>query len=181
MIQRNNSNEHYQLLSTYHTAMFSRALRLSLFYFTVVFLAGTIFGSIRVPFLLPAIGTRYAELLEMPLMMFVIWLSAQITISQLEADEYLTPIFIGALGLVWLVAMELATTIILQGGWWNGIRVYFVGRDVIAGPVYALAVMSYAIMPWYIWHNRKQETKVTIEFDGSVDEQEQPDHRYSWF
>merc|ERR1712000_760770 len=123
------------------------------------------------------IGTRYAELLEMPLMLFVIWQSAQLTINRLEQkkgtnNQYLTPILIGTLALLWLVGVELATTAVLQGGWWNGIRVYFVARDAIAGPVYALAVLSYAIMPWYVWRCQNQQTKWTIEFDGSVDEDE---------
>jgi hypothetical protein len=158
--------------------MLIEALRLSFFYFAIVFMFGALFGSARVPFLQPALGTRYAELLEMPLMLFVIWQSAQLTINRLEQkkdashSQYLTPVLIGTLALLWLVGVELVTTTILQGGWWNGIRVYFVARDIIAGPVYALAVLSYAIMPWYIWRCQNNQTKWTIEFDGSVDEDE---------
>jgi hypothetical protein len=157
--------------------MLTQALRLSFFYFAIVFMFGALFGSARVPFLQPTLGTRYAELLEMPLMLFVIWQSAQLTINRLERkdganNQYLTPVLIGTLALLWLVGVELATAAILQGGWWNGIRVYFVARDVIAGPVYALAVLSYAIMPWYIWRCQNNQTKWTIEFDGSVDEDE---------
>merc|ERR1712000_602052 len=125
----------------------TQALRLSFFYFAIVFMFGALLGSARVPFLQPTLGTRYAELLEMPLMLFVIWQSAQLTINRLEQkkgtnNQYLTPILIGTLALLWLVGVELATTAVLQGGWWNGIRVYFVARDVIAGPVYALAVLK---------------------------------------
>ncbi|KIW19494.1 hypothetical protein PV08_00066 [Exophiala spinifera] len=197
--------------------MLSEALRLSFFYFAIVFTCGVLFGSVRVPFLQPTLlGARYAELLEMPLMLFVIWESAQLTISRLtmmngsggtgtgnnaatgtgttattttttadakkvdedddsttsnqQQQQPLTPILIGALALAWLVGVELATTAILQGGWWNGVRVYFVGRDVVAGPVYGLAVLSYAVMPWYIWLCRRQQTKWAIDFDGSVEE-----------
>ncbi|KAL6246631.1 hypothetical protein RBB50_006870 [Rhinocladiella similis] len=169
--------------------MLSEALRLSFFYFAIVFLCGALFGSARIPFLQPKLGARYAELLEMPLMLFVIWESAQLTISRLSmgvsttktddkatttttttTTQPLTPILIGTLALVWLVGVELATTAILQGGWWSGVRVYFVGRDAIAGPVYALAVLSYTIMPWYIWLCQRQQTKWAIDFDGSVQE-----------
>lgn len=51
-----------------------RLLRLSLLYFTLVFGAGFILGPLRVLFLEPRLGTRNAELLEMPIMLVVIWL-----------------------------------------------------------------------------------------------------------
>ncbi|KAJ9637009.1 hypothetical protein H2204_004932 [Knufia peltigerae] len=161
-----------------------QVLRLSFFYFAMVFTCGALFGSARIPFLQPTLGARYAELLEMPLMLFVIWESAQLTVSRLGATKQgeerpSTPIWIGTLALVWLVGVELATTAILQGGWWNGVRVYFVGRDLVAGPVYALAVLSYTIMPWYIWLCQRQQAKWTIDFDGSVMEEVQDDG--GWF
>ncbi|KAK5203150.1 hypothetical protein LTR96_010997 [Exophiala xenobiotica] len=126
--------------------MLTQALRLSFFDFAIIFIFGALFGSARVAFLQPTLGTRYAELLEMPLMLFVTWQSAQLTINRLEQkdgtnNEYLTPVLIGTFALLWLVGVELATTAFSQGGWWNGIRVYIVARDVIAGPLYALALL----------------------------------------
>jgi predicted MFS family arabinose efflux permease len=46
-------------------------------YFMLVFGAGFVSGSIRVPFLVPRLGERAAELIEMPFMLVVIVLSAQ--------------------------------------------------------------------------------------------------------
>lgn len=46
-------------------------------YFGLCFGAGLVLGTIRVLWLLPAVGTRTAELLEMPVMLTVIILSAR--------------------------------------------------------------------------------------------------------
>ncbi|KIX03842.1 uncharacterized protein Z518_07395 [Rhinocladiella mackenziei CBS 650.93] len=159
--------------------MLAQSLRLSFFYFWLVFMAGLFFGSIRVPFLQPALGTRYAELLEMPIMVVMMWQSAQLTLWQLEGGHsgkhaFLTPVAIGALALLWLMIVELATTAILKGGWWNGVKVYFAGRDSVAGPVYALAVLAYAVMPWYIWYNQKpDEDKAMWEVDKAAVEEDE--------
>jgi hypothetical protein len=171
--------------------MLPQVFQLSVFYFTLVFLAGALFGSVRIPYLQTTLGSRYAELLEMPLMLFVIWQSAQLTIYRMQQrqkqNQYIDPVIVGALAVLWLITVELATTAILQGGWWNGVHVYFAGRDAVAGPVYGLALLSYAMMPWYVWASgrrvptQEDPPKWAIDFDGTVDEVEPPDHEFSWF
>lgn len=162
--------------------LIARAVRLSTFYFVLVVTCGAIFGSVRVSFLRPTLGAlRYAELLEMPLMMFIIWQSARVTIDRLRQEEnttnataadndnndneeagndadsslgYLGSILIGGLALGWLVGVELAARKVLQG------HVYLVGLDAlrgsvsVLGPVYgtgSLAVLLYTLMPWWVW------------------------------
>lgn len=44
------------------------ALKAVTVYFARVFATGFVLGSIRVPFLVPRLGVRYAELIEMPIM-----------------------------------------------------------------------------------------------------------------
>ena len=67
--------------------MVPTAIYLSLFYFTSVFLAGMFFGSLRTILLQPYLGVRYAELMEMPIMLVVVWQSAQLTLWQLEEEH----------------------------------------------------------------------------------------------
>jgi len=89
--------------------LIAQALRLSAFYFILVVTCGALFGSLRASFSKPAFGTlRYAELLEMPIMLFIIWQSAKVTIDRMKSEDeegsgYLSSILIG----VWLL-----------GGWW---------------------------------------------------------------
>ena len=48
-----------------------------LLYFFIVLGTGFALGVVRVPFLVPQLGERYAELLEMPIMFVVIVLAAR--------------------------------------------------------------------------------------------------------
>ncbi|KIW25243.1 uncharacterized protein PV07_08437 [Cladophialophora immunda] len=183
-----------------------QTLPLSLIYFSLVFLSGLILGSIRVPYLQPLLGARYAELFEMPIMLIVIWQAAQVTVWNLDSAsaapagskrplasmstskwsllKFLTsppptPLMIGALALVWLLAVELAVSVVAQmslhgGSWWDGVYLYVAGRDVVAGPVYATALLAYAVMPWVAWLSQTQEDtdKLLWDFDETQAEQE---------
>lgn len=142
--------------------MFPEIVRLSLVYFSLPFAGGFVLGSIRVPFVQPALGVRYAELLEAPIMMVVIWHSAQFISRQMEGAwkgraAFITPILIGVLAFVWLMLVEITITAILNGGWWNAVHIYVTGRDPVAGPVYGMTLLAYALMPWYIWYRQAQD------------------------
>lgn len=54
----------------------SRLLHAAAAYFGIVFGAGFVLGSVRVPFLVPRVGARMAELAEMPFMLLAIVLAA---------------------------------------------------------------------------------------------------------
>jgi hypothetical protein len=152
--------------------MFSEIIHLSLVYFSLVLAGGFVLGSVRVPFVQPALGVRYAELLETPIMTFVIWQSAQFTTRRMEGGRkgraaFITPLMIGVLAFVWLVVVEVTTTAILNGGWWNGVQIYVSSRDPVAGPVYGMALLAYALMPWYIWYRQAQDDdRAMFEISG---------------
>ncbi|EXJ88391.1 hypothetical protein A1O1_05321 [Capronia coronata CBS 617.96] len=137
----------------------NESLRLSILYFLLVFLTGFLFGSARVPFLQPAMGARVVEILETPIMLLVIWQAAQLTVWQLEvaATDFITPILVGALSMLWLAAVEFSGLSIGEGGWWNGFKVHIVHKDPLLGSMYALVILAYAAMPFYVWSGQKQQ------------------------
>ena len=55
----------------------TRTIKAGMTYFALVFGAGFLLGSIRVPFLVPRLGERAAELIEMPFMFVAIVVSAR--------------------------------------------------------------------------------------------------------
>jgi hypothetical protein len=54
-----------------------RVLKAAGLYFILVFGTGFLLGIVRVPFLVPRVGVRIAELLEMPVMLVAIVLAAR--------------------------------------------------------------------------------------------------------
>lgn len=124
----------------------SAAASAGLQYFGWVFGAGFVLGLIRVPLLVPRLGERWAELLEMPLMLAVIWFAARRIVQRhsLEAGEAIAA---GGLALALLLAAEAGLVVGLRG---ITLTAYIEGRDPVAGSVYALMLIVYAAMPWIV-------------------------------
>ncbi|KAK3312962.1 hypothetical protein B0H66DRAFT_383683 [Apodospora peruviana] len=97
-------------------------------YFGLTFLAGFICGCIRVPFIEPLIGARYAQLIEMPIMFLAVWRAADVGVSELHRHVLWTtqggkkrhmPIamsafLVGLLALVQLLAAEVVLYVLLN-------------------------------------------------------------------
>jgi len=157
----------------------TKAIRLSTLYFVMVFLAGALLGTIREMLLQPALGVRYAELLEMPIMLLWIWQAAHYIIWQMgdvrnqnsQTSTSLTPILTGTFGFVLLLIAELLGTSIRRHSLSQAFEVYFTGRDTVAGPVHALALLAYAAMPWYVW-SVQDEVDDPLMWDIDVDRQD---------
>lgn len=119
-------------------------LRVGAFYFLLVFAAGFLLGLIRVPFVVPAIGVRSAELLEMPLMLLVIvcaarWLSKNYGIAGNKAA-----LVCGITGLLLMLASELLmVTLVLQ----RSLIEHLSSRDPVSGCVYLAMLLVFALMP----------------------------------
>ena len=62
-----------------------RNFKPAVLYFALVLGTGFALGTIRVPFLVPRPGERYAELLEMPFMFVAIVLAARYVVRRIEA------------------------------------------------------------------------------------------------
>ena len=122
----------------------SPILRAGITYFLLVFAAGFIFGSIRVPFVVPLIGARRAELIEMPIMLYVIVRSSKHVVQRFSAG---TSLWVGAVGLVLMVFAELSTAFIISGSVVGMLEKSLWKRDPVSGSVYLVMLGIYAVMP----------------------------------
>lgn len=126
------------------------AVALAVSYFATVFAAGFALALVRIPLLVPHLGVRAAELLEMPFMLLVIaWASRRV---QRRAAPLGAPsLVIGALALLLMVLAELGLA-------WGLSRqsplAYLAARDPVSGPVYALSLLVFALAPW-LWSRRR--------------------------
>jgi hypothetical protein len=122
-----------------------RIARAALTYFGLVFGAGFLLGAIRVPLLVPRLGVRHAELLEMPLMLAVIVLAAGVVVRRFALPRLAgVRLAVGCLALALLVAAELAVAWLFQGLGPGG---YIASRDPVSGGVYVAMLGLFALMP----------------------------------
>ena len=129
-----------------------RTINAGLFYFALVFGAGFILGAVRVLLVVPRLGERAAELLEMPVMFVVIVLSARLTIGRFALPPVTSVrLFIGFFALGLLIAAELLLTAILQQ---QSVAEYVASRDPVSGGVYLAMLVLFALMPLIISRGR---------------------------
>jgi hypothetical protein len=120
----------------------ARASHIGLLYFLMVFAAGFALGPIRVLWLEQRVGTRAAELLEMPLMVGVIWLAAGWAGRRLPATG--EQLGAGLLALSLMLGFELGLVLRLRG---LSIAQYLENRDPVAGAAYAASLLFFALAP----------------------------------
>jgi hypothetical protein len=120
-------------------------IRAALAYLAIVLGTGFVLGMVRVPFLVPRLGERWAELLEMPVMAAVIFLAAGLVLRRFPAMRSPRRTwFVGLLGLGLMVASELALAIALQD---RTLAEYIGSRDPVSGAVYLGLLLVFAPMP----------------------------------
>lgn len=122
-----------------------RSLKPALLYFALVLGTGFLLGMIRVPFLVPWLGERYAELLEMPFMLVAIVLAARFVVRRFALPVSLAlRLQIGFLALALSVLAELLLAALLQG---RSVAQYIASRDPVSGSVYLGMLLLFALMP----------------------------------
>ena len=122
-----------------------QALKAGTAYFGLVFTAGFVLGTIRVPLVVPRLGERTAELLEMPLMLVVVILAARFVVRRFAlARSTRVRLRAGGIALVLLLAAELLLVAAFQG---RSVGEYIASRDPVSGSVYLLMLLLYALMP----------------------------------
>ncbi len=115
-------------------------------YFGLVFGMGFLLGVSRILVLVPRVGDRMAELLELPLMVFATFLAARWTVRRhidLRTKARLLGVGSFALGLMLLADCGV-------GLWLRGLSPAesLFARDPVSGSAYYLSLLLFAAMPW---------------------------------
>lgn len=106
---------------------------LALAYFALVFSAGFLLGTARVIWLVPQLGTRAAELCEIPAMLLISFFTASWIIKYFAVSEAITArLTVGVIALICLLIVEFTFVLALQG---MTIREYIANRDPLSGSI----------------------------------------------
>jgi hypothetical protein len=136
-----------------------RILKAALSYFLIVFAAGFVLGSIRVPLLVPRLGVRMAELLEMPLMLAaILWASRRLARHHPELSRA-RRLAAGGLALGFMLVAELAVAFMLAG---QSTAEYIASRDPVSGSAHLVSLAVFALAP-ALWPVPKKGRDTTID------------------
>jgi len=114
-------------------------------YFAFVFGAGFVLGTIRTLWLVPRVGARTAELMEMPIMLAVTILAARWTVLRLSVPPMPSVrLGMGCMALVLMLVAEFGFVLWIRG---FSIRDYLSTRDPVSGAAYYLMLVVFAVMP----------------------------------
>jgi hypothetical protein len=117
-------------------------------YFALVLGTGLAFGMIRVPFVVPRLGERYAELLEMPFMLVAIVLAGRFVIRRFDLPaQPVIRLQVGFAALAMSVVAELLLANALQG---RSLAQFIGSRDTVSGSVYLVMLLIFALMPFIL-------------------------------
>ncbi len=120
-------------------------------YVAFVFGTGFVLGTVRVLLVVPAVGVRAAELLELPLMVAASWLAARWMVRRFAVTGPGRALRIGLLAGAGLLATEVALGVALRGvGPWQVLT----DKDPVSGPAYYASVVLFALLPWLLTGRR---------------------------
>lgn len=123
-----------------------KIIRAGFLYFVMVLGSGFVLGTFRVPFLVPRMGERWAELAEMPIMAAVIFFSSGFILRRYpdikQSGKALT---VGFLALALSVIAELLLATVLQA---QTLAQFIASRDKVSGSVYIVLLLVFALLPW---------------------------------
>jgi hypothetical protein len=122
-----------------------QAFKAGVFYFALVFAAGFLLGAVRTVWVVPRVGARNAELMEMPIMLAVSFFAARWTVLCLALSPSSSArLAMGGIALVFMLVAEFGFVLWLRG---FTIRQYLATRDPVSGTAYYLSLVIFAIMP----------------------------------
>ncbi len=120
-------------------------VRASFLYFALVLGAGFLLGSVRVPFIVPRLGERWAELAEMPIMAVIIFVAADYILRRYpEVQTRGRALVVGFMALALSISAELALAVVLQS---QSLAEFLASRDKVSGSVYLVMLVAFALMP----------------------------------
>lgn len=122
-----------------------RTISAGFVYFAIVLGTGFALGLVRVPFLVPRIGERWAELMEMPIMAATIYFAAGYILRRCPAITLPgRALAVGLFALVLAICAELGLAVFLQS---QTVAKYVRSRDKVSGSVYLAMLAAFALMP----------------------------------
>lgn len=134
--------------------MIAKALKYGAIYFALVFGAGFVLGTVRVLLLEPRLGTRTAELLEIPIMLVVVYLAAKYVVSKMHAIQARLPYLVtGVSALILLLLLEFTLVLGLQDLSFDR---YLESRDAIAFAAYLVSLIVFALMPLLLGSRKRR-------------------------
>ena len=126
----------------------TRIIKAGLAYFVLVFGAGFILGAIRVPFLVPRLGERIAEIIEMPFMFAIVLLSAKFIVRHFAVPATTSArLRVGLMALGLTLATEILLAVAIQK---QSLGEYIASRDPVSGTIFLLLLALFALMPLII-------------------------------
>lgn len=127
-------------------------LRAALAYFGVVFGVGFLLGLLRVPLLVPRIGERWAEILEMPFMLVAIGLSARWMVAKFGfRGRGGAALWTGIIAAAILLLVEFGIVLVVRG---MTLAEFISRRDPVSGTLYYLMIFIFALVPALISSSR---------------------------
>ncbi len=125
-----------------------RIVKLGLAYFALVFAIGFILGTLRVLWLVPALGERQAELLEIPVMIAASFLVARFLVTRERPPlSHMNALWAGVIALFLLLGAEFTIVLELRG---FSLSEYFATRDPISATAYYASLLVFMLLPWLI-------------------------------
>lgn len=125
-----------------------RILKAGLLYFALVFGAGFLLGLIRIFWLVPRVGIRMAELMEMPVMFLVTVIAAKWVIRRLAVPpDVPSRLGMGGIAFGLLLAAEFSLVLWLRG---LSFSEYLASRDPVSGTVYYLMLCTFVVLPLFV-------------------------------
>jgi hypothetical protein len=125
-----------------------QTVKAGILYFALVFGTGLVLGPIRVFWVVPHLGERTAELMEMPIMLMVMMVAARWIMCRLAVlPTRSSRLGMGGVALGLLLAAELMLVFWLRG---LSLGAYVASRDPVSGTVYLLILAVFALMPLFV-------------------------------
>lgn len=96
-------------------------LKAGVLYFALVFGAGFVLGAIRTLWVVPRVGARKGELIEMPLMLVVTIVAARLIVLHFSvSSEALVRLGVGGIALGFMLVAEFGLVLGSKNVWWLG-------------------------------------------------------------
>jgi hypothetical protein len=141
-------------------------MRAAFLYFSAVFGVGFVLGIIRVLWLVPQVGARSAELLEMPLMVLVSFGAATWIVRRSRFPYSKSEcVALGLMALLFMIGAELGVAVLLLNvPIWDVVT----QRDSISGVAYVLALLLFAFMPLLVGRRPRPDSGFTTTINAFI-------------